>query len=1408
MPSKPAIDSFTQSWNKTVNWARQQNIPYSAYYPVYQMDSQRLLTGSPLSESERVRAIEAAAGLNYSTALPTDNTSWTNLPQNVTSNAQQIFTGLNPIHLVSNVFDMVKNTIEHPQHVLGALGDLMAGNPGAAGRQVLTGNNVLQLVPGIYDLSEVFASDPNLKGTSGFEQLAKTPLTSILDILPFGRIGSEAVGRTAMGGSIADRLDLAPEELRKMGIWRVGGKLVKTAPVPAFAREYHPFLDPVTDPETGMLTTTGVKNVPTINDLWKYYKAKVGASSEQADVVEEGLKLPAESAPKVKEMVEPALNALGQLTDDQKQEFILNSQKDFRTISDKIADESISLPVRNALAESYNWTNTVENLDMQAGRAIKVAAPFNDVGPDGKVFLNPDKPPVYETYYVDTQQYKNVSTALDEANRAEAARTKAAQPMAGMLYKMDENDRNMSSVFSLVDKIRNTVYAAWQHGQANQNTGLRSMFGLPREVDDATKKLYPSLDVKLSQHQINGIRDLFAPGGLLDQANQAYKNQDWIQLKKVTEAAVRRFDGNAFKDIPKDGEALLYKTKNIVSNLHKYAVDRDKLAQEVNKRMTGYGRDGKRLPKKQYERSVGQLSIAAARANDKWLKAAIHNPPDIWRNVNSELVSEMVAQKEKTAANIEKTAEKLSEQGWSDSELTAIRRDPKTILQIMSTANKSTNENGMLPDVDPQESIEVQNDAYKNLASLRARGEAPLYVHMLTPHQVESLGEKPNYDVYIRGLQPRKSGGSHSAAWGNTATVYDIGLGMLARTKEIVENDMRQTFIDQVLKPNLYHAADVQAILRNYFKSELAEGAEHVLSGAPRTETAITTMERALDKFNLEKWTPSQLFGEGFSNRSLLDAEYYIDKDLSRAFKGTIDRFQFPAQGIVDRGTKLFRFSILGLSPRYTAHILFGGSYMVALRANPSMFRYMGDAISFAMHGSFSDKTYSRFHPDFADQLLKAETDLGGESTEEGLATAQYHYIAMNSAGRNLLLPEWLSNHKLEDSTVNRIKAAASINMRFTRAIRRAQNAAVFLDGAARALKDGKMFYEDKLVPRQPANPEAHPDYQVDEQGRPVYHNVTHRRIHDSVRSQEPMTPQEAHKQGMDAVAEVMGNLRHMTPLERNLLARVFPFYGWTKHVLQYVLSYPFDHPYRAFIVSQLAMQNSQDVASGLPLRIELLTFLGSPDQFGNVTAIDTKALNPFRDTANYASLTGLFESLNPAITGFGALVDPQFSFAGQNLYPTVTFNSLYGIKSAGASGNVFNSAEQFVPQLGALDAAFNLSGQYAYLKSSNPTAFSKKIFESLGLPFTPEQLNLRQIAAKQEIDRYQIAEQAAMSAATNPNSNALAGYPVNAQLPDPLNTLYNVTPAYIAAMNQQSENQYGLPFYETTTPPRTPPGL
>jgi hypothetical protein len=288
------------------------------------------------------------------------------------------------------------------------------------------------------------------------------------------------------------------------------------------------------------------------------------------------------------------------------------------------------------------------------------------------------------------------------------------------------------------------------------------------------------------------------------------------------------------------------------------------------------------------------------------------------------------------------------------------------------------------------------------------------------------------------------------------------------------------------------------------------------------------------------------------------------------------------------------------------------------------------------------------------------------------------------------------------------------------------------------------------------------------------------------------MTDARAQEEGMRAANRTMGNLAAMSPFERNMLTTIMPFYGWTRHILTYIAEYPADHPYRAMFLANMANMNSDEVAKGLYTRIQNLFFLGTPDENGNVSAIDVRALNPLRDVANYATLGGFISALNPAISAPFAVVDPQIVFGSNTLYPTLTYSQLYGTREAAPAGSVLTAAEQFVPELTTLDAALGLSAQYRNLQRSNPASFTKLIFESLNIPFAQVQhINLKQIAAQQEISRYQTASQAAQAAF---QSGQFGGLGNVASVPNPLQPDYNITPQDLEAIYTQTLAKTGLP--------------
>jgi hypothetical protein len=214
--------------------------------------------------------------------------------------------------------------------------------------------------------------------------------------------------------------------------------------------------------------------------------------------------------------------------------------------------------------------------------------------------------------------------------------------------------------------------------------------------------------------------------------------------------------------------------------------------------------------------------------------------------------------------------------------------------------------------------------------------------------------------------------------------------------------------------------------------------------------------------------------------------------------------------------------------------------------------------------------------------------------------------------------------------------------------------------------------------------------------------------------------------------------------------------------------------------------------------------FLGSPDGAGNMDAVDLRSLDPFRDVANYASLSGIIQSLNPALMAPFAMVDPGMVYGSNEIYPNLSYNAFYGTEEAGSQGNVLTGLSQFVPQLGATSALSGLSQATSLWHTDRPAAI-KALLSDLNIPFVTPPVNLKQVAAKAADARYEVAKNVAYNAFQSGDFSALAGYKT---VPNPLNPDYEITPAALKALYDQSQSAYpGIPPIEALLPPPTPAG-
>jgi hypothetical protein len=244
------------------------------------------------------------------------------------------------------------------------------------------------------------------------------------------------------------------------------------------------------------------------------------------------------------------------------------------------------------------------------------------------------------------------------------------------------------------------------------------------------------------------------------------------------------------------------------------------------------------------------------------------------------------------------------------------------------------------------------------------------------------------------------------------------------------------------------------------------------------------------------------------------------------------------------------------------------------------------------------------------------------------------------------------------------------------------------------------------------------------------------------------MSAAEAQKAGVALVRKILPQWDRYTPLERTVVRSFFPFYSFSKFVMEYALRYPYDHPFRTAVMASVARNERDDGANGwLPLNMAKMFFLGHPDSKGNVRAIDPGGINPFQDVASMAGLlggdwSGVVGRLNPIIdTTLQTLgVDP--SRGAGDLYPDVVFDPNSGTLKAKNPNFLSTLIGNVIPQTQIVTALIDRNSQFAGMLRANPEAAIATLRSSVGLPNLLRTVNVPQAAFKEEVSRESLQDQ------------------------------------------------------------------
>lgn len=256
------------------------------------------------------------------------------------------------------------------------------------------------------------------------------------------------------------------------------------------------------------------------------------------------------------------------------------------------------------------------------------------------------------------------------------------------------------------------------------------------------------------------------------------------------------------------------------------------------------------------------------------------------------------------------------------------------------------------------------------------------------------------------------------------------------------------------------------------------------------------------------------------------------------------------------------------------------------------------------------------------------------------------------------------------------------------------------------------------------------------------------------------MSAAEAKELGLRHAYKTLVDIDGMNPLERNVLRQVMPFYAFMRHTLKYILTYPIDHPMRAAILSRMSDIEQKDWNSGLPEQLQSLFFLGSPDKNGNVTGIEMRQFNPFRDTGSYFTLAGFFKSIHPAAALPFTLAGGDKFTGASALYPEVEYDERTGNLVAKRPKNApWEVLETIVPEAGIIDHFAGLTQDLKDLKARDPEAYKARLWQMAFVPFEPKRVNVANEAAEIQAARLAVAQQDVSNAFQSGRTGSLQQY-------------------------------------------------
>lgn len=470
------------------------------------------------------------------------------------------------------------------------------------------------------------------------------------------------------------------------------------------------------------------------------------------------------------------------------------------------------------------------------------------------------------------------------------------------------------------------------------------------------------------------------------------------------------------------------------------------------------------------------------------------------------------------------------------------------------------------------------------------------------------------------------------------------------------------------------------------------------------------SMEAAFQKVMTRSHSPLDIEQAGYNwgsprLRQLAEDQLWVPKSLADNLRSMHDP-KTVLGGIFDPVTRLFRHSVVGLSIRTQVNNILGNQVQLLGEAGPGAWTHMGEALRYAKNPELmmEDPRISetvRLIAGGQKELFK-ELD---QSQFSGKVANMAELMKGRTIGR--LIQEMRQSKaltKTRDGLSTLVDKSYSLNG--------------FFDDAHKIM--GYLYGYDKAVAK----------------------GLSH---------------EAAQSAGEALMRRALPDWGGMTPLERNLMKSIFPFYGFAGHSIRYVFRYPMEHPLRAMVVSKLAQAETEDMDT-LPGSFMGSLFLGSPNSKGDTTALNLAGVNPFGSVGNSLTLAGFLSQTNPVLNSIFESVGLQNGTA--ELYPTLRYNADTGRLEASHSNPLMNFVGNVIPQSYIPLALLGANADFNDRLRTNPGGAYQSLMSDAGLPILWKKVNVPQEQAKAEVNREKSANAVLAQAQKSGNWTNALRYP------------------------------------------------